>query len=393
MKKSFLVLFVVIPVVFLAVAVSNAAESLKIGLMVPLTGRAAAWGVGFKQGTELAIEEINKGGGIKVNGKTYLLKMIAEDSKFKEEATVAAANKLIFRDKVKFVIGPLCGGCNLIVGSVSTENKVIFFGNSYEPKAIGPDKPYFFRMVTTYAEKDPPLYSWIAKNYPNLKRLALLARNDSSGAVAVKVGKACAEKYGLNVVFEEKYAFGTKDYHPILTKLLAEKADLIDFCAGSHGDVGLIIKQARELGWKGTGFSSALLNHDVLIKVAGVDAVNGTMFAGAFFGEPWVSPETKQFAEAYVAKYGGTFAKIKSSAVYPYDAVHYLKKAILKVNSLDTTKIKDALEKMELDTIYGKARFGGGKRYGLGHQIIIPTPIVQIQKGKPAMIGMAAAVE
>ncbi len=365
------------------------AKDLKVGLLVPLSGPAAPWGVGFYNGMELAIDEINAQGGITVGGQPYLLKMIAEDSKFDADTSVAALNKLLFTDKVKFIVGPLGSSPNAACVEISKNYDVLHFNDSFMKEVIGPDYPNIFRIVTTHYERAKPTYEWIAEEKPEIKRLALLARDDADGRDKAQQSAEFAEALGMEVVYEDYYAYGTTDYYPFLTRMIADNPDILDTCASSAGDLGLIIKQARELGWDGVVFDTAAPDAATIRAVAGAEAAEGLIGVGGFMGEPWVTPMIEDWAEAYIAKYGGTYDDIKTSGTYTYDAMYFLKQAIEQTDSLDIPTLVQALETMELDTRYGPGHFGAAARYGIGHQIVHDTVIREFRDGKWHLVGWA----
>src|SRR5258705_10850754 len=257
-------------------APAGAAEkSLEIGVLGPLSGGAAAYGVGLVRAAEIRTDEINKAGGLKVGGDVYRIKLVTYDHKASAADAATAANKLIFQDKVKYIIGNAVGATCNAVQTVSEPQKVLFSFMCWGTKNLGPDKPYSFRSLLSQWEVAEPFYRWVKEKHPSIKRIAVISPNDTSGIDTNTAIMKYAKALGFEVVADEYYERGTKDFYPALTKILALKPDLLDVAAAPAGEAGLILKQARELGFKGAKGWTAGGNPVPMISVAGKEAAEG----------------------------------------------------------------------------------------------------------------------
>ena len=115
---------------------SFAQQVLKIGTFNPRTGPAAAWGLNNDRGVALCAEEWNEKGGVTVKGQKYKIELIHEDDKYRGEEAVKAVNKLIFTDKVKFIVSPIASICVMAAQPTTEANKVILIFNGYGPREI-----------------------------------------------------------------------------------------------------------------------------------------------------------------------------------------------------------------------------------------------------------------
>ena len=242
--------------VALAVGVAAAAQAqevLKIGGIGPLSGGGTAWGLAAQRGMEIAIEEINAAGGVKAEGKTYKLQLIMYDDQYTGQGGKAAAERLVNQDNVKFIIGPVGSPPALGVISVTNPAKVIALTDGYAPQILKNDTkdPYNFRIYPTNIEFGPPLIKWLKENAPEIKKVGLLAPND---AVGQSVAGALAEDYrkqGFEVVLD-LFERGIKEFTPLILRMMAQKVDAFEFDGNSPGDAGLMLKQIRQAGFKGT---------------------------------------------------------------------------------------------------------------------------------------------
>ena len=157
-----------------------AQEELKIGAIVTLSGAGAAWGQAMLYATELAADDVNAKGGLDVGGKKYKVKVVPYDDKYQAGEAVTAANRLVFEDKVKYVIGPVGSAGALAVTPIVDKNKVVMLTLGFTDKALGKDKPFNFRPNLTTMETSQPQIDWIVKS-KNIKKVGGLFPNDETG--------------------------------------------------------------------------------------------------------------------------------------------------------------------------------------------------------------------
>lgn len=378
-------------VFMLSPLVAGAAETLKIGVLGPLSGGAAPWGIALVRGAELRAEELNAGGGLKVGGQTYTLKLVSYDHKATAAEAATATNKLVFQDKVKFIIGNAVGATCDAAQAITEREKVLFTFVCWGTKNLGPAKPYSFRELLSQWEVAPPLYSWIGANHPKLKRLAIISPNDTSGWDTSTGVKNAAKSLGIEVVADEYYERGATDFYPLLTKILAKKPDLLDLAGSTPGEGGLILKQAFELGYRGAKVWTAGLDPARFIQVAGKEAAEGMWTALAMDLEgPHVAPTVNQFAKKYRAKYGEQASMI---AVANYAGLDVVTKAMQQANSVDPDKVLQAMVSGKFETVWGPLVIGGQEQYGINRQFLYPLVISEIRDGKTVDISKVAPKE
>lgn len=390
-KKSFKDILVMVAVLLFVIVwagpVSAAGtKTLLIGDINPLTGKGAYWGIGAMRASDLNAEKINKAGGIVVQGQRYKIKFIHEDDKYSGAAGVAAANKLIFTDKVKFLVGPLASASVMAFQPISEANKVVLICNTYAPPTLLKGKKYTFRAITPPTHLAPAFFEWLKKTYPHLKRAAHITPNDATGWGSAQGDNDAIVEVGMEVVANEYYERGTEDFTAMLTRTLAKKPDFLAMGGTAPGDAALIIKQARELGFKGMIQHSGMLDPADIGPIAGWENVEGVLSVAVSPVGPVVPQAMKDFFRDYKAKYGD----INTFAPHIYDMLSILVMAIEKADSLDTDKVAKAIENLgEFETIWGKAYFGGMKLYGNKHQVIKQCLFSQIKNRKLVAVGAA----
>ena len=390
-KRSFRGIVVMVAVLLLMVVWTGplsaaGTKTLLIGDINPLTGSGAFMGIGAQTANDLNAEKINKAGGIVVQGQKYKLKFIHEDDKYTGAAGVAAANKLIFTDKVKFIVGPLSSASVMAFQPITESNKVVLICDTFAPPKLLQGKKYTFRAITPPTHSAPAFFEWLKKTYPHLKKAAHIAPNDASGWGSAQGDNDAIVNLGMEVVANEYYERGTRDFTAILTRLLAKKPDFFAMAGAPTGDAALIIKQARELGFKGMIQHSGVLDPNVLGRVAGWENVEGLLTAAVGTIGPALPQAMKEFFKDYKAKYG----KINSASPHIYDMLSILVMGIKKADSLDPDDVVKALENLgEFETIWGKAYFGGMKLYGNNHQVMKQCLFSEIKNRELVVVGAA----
>jgi branched-chain amino acid transport system substrate-binding protein len=361
-------------------AVQAEDKTLAIGLLGPLSGGAASYGVELLRGAELRVEEINKAGGLKVGADAYRIKLVPYDHKAQAADTATATNKLIFQDKVKYIIGNAVGATCNAAQTITEPNKVMFSFVCWGTNNLAPEKPYSFRSMLSQWELAEPFYRWVKENHPKIKRVAAISPNDTSGKDTNTAVVKALKALGFEVAADEYYERGTKDFYPVLTKILAQKPDMLDVAAAPPGEAGLILKQAMELGFKGAKGWTAGINPFTIISVAGPEAAEGVWSpANINVKGDHVSAAVRKFGETYEKRYGEVPGAI---AVANYAAFDVFTQAMQKAGSVDTDKVLAVLTKEQFQTVWGPLALGGKETYGIDRQFLYPLVISEVRGGK-----------
>jgi len=356
-------------------------KELKIGIISTLSGSGVAWGLAVKRGAEMAIDEVNAAGGLKVGDDVYKITSIAYDDQFSGKGGVAAANRLVSEDKVKFIIGTNSAASVIAVQEVTEPNRVIVMSNGYGSKVLSPDKPYTFRVTPTTTEFAIPMTKWVAENHPEAKTVAILSPNDEAGWDIQQIVAKGYEDAGVKVVHTDYYERGTKDFFPLLTRALSARPDILDIDGSNTGEAGVLIRQARQLGFKGLIVKTGGPGVEEILDVAGAAACEGFIFYSPVSLD---DPAYKEFLDVYEAKYG-TRAADPLTPLF-YDGTKLLLSAISEAGTLDVDEVKKTLEGIkEFDGLFGKNIMTGEDVYGIAHQVDAPFYIGKVIDGKPTI--------
>jgi branched-chain amino acid transport system substrate-binding protein len=374
-----LAIAVAVPLLALSGLGAKAQEELKIGGIGPLSGGGTAWGLSLQRGIELAIDEVNKAGGLKVGGKTYTPKLVMYDDQYTATGGRTAAERLINVEGVKFIIGPIGSPPVLAAVPVANAAKVIMLSNGFAADILksAPDG-YNFRTMNSNIEFGPSMVKWLRERHPEIKKVALIVPNDAVGQAVLPTLGAAYKANGFEV-WSESYERGTKEFMPILTRMQTQGIDLLDLNSNAPGEVGLLIKQARQVGYRKMIWQVGGPSVDEAIAIAGPLA-NGFLSYDVF---DFNDPKAKAFVDAYKARWSGV---INAQAPGWYNSAKILFRALEEAGTVtDTDKVREALTKIEgYDTgIYGAVSWGGKADYGSARQLLNKFWITEVKGGKP----------
>lgn len=311
----------------------RAADVIKVGEYASLTGGNASFGQASHNGTALAIEELNASGG--VLGKQ--LELITEDDQSQPGQPATIVQKLIAQDKVVAILGEVASSKSLEAAPICQQNEIPMISPASTNPKVTETGDYIFRVCFI----DPFQGTVMAKFAlsKGWKKVALLTdvKQDYSVGLAEFFTKYFTE-HGGEIVKEQKYSSGDRDFRAQLTSLKASRPDAI-FIPGYYGEVALIGKQARLLGIKVPLLGGDGWIGDSLLKVGG-RSLDGSYVSTHFFKDD-PSPVVQNFVKKYSARYPGDMPD--DMAALGYDSAMILAEAIKRAGTTDGPALRDAI--------------------------------------------------
>lgn len=318
-----------------------------IGLIAPLTGPVAAYGDQVKNGAQVAVDQINKNGGIL--GEQVVLKL-ADDAGEPKQG-VSAANQIV-GEGIRFVVGPVTSGVAMPASDVLAENGILMV----TPTATTPDltKRGLATILRTCGRDDQQAEvaaAYVLKQFKD-KRIGILNDKGAYGKGLADSFKATLNAGGVTEVFNDSLTPGDKDLSALTTRLKAEKVDVLYF-GGYHPEAGLLVRQLHDIG-----ASIQIIGGDGLSNTEfwaiGTDAAAGTVFTNA--ADALKNDSSKAAVAALEA------AKIPAEAftLNAYAAVEVIKAGIEKAGSAeDAAAVATALKTGEpVKTAIGDVTYG-----------------------------------
>lgn len=353
---------------------AHADEDLRIGVIAALSGGGTAWGLGLQRGVQIALDEVNASGGLKIAGKTYKLGLVAYDDQYNAAQAKTAVDRLVQQDGVKFIMGPVGSPGALSSLAVTQPAKVLQFVDGYAPGILKNDfnAAYIFRVDNSNLEFSDRIVTWIKQTMPDVRKVGMIVPNDATGQAAVPTLTAAYKKQGFEV-WVDFYERGTKEFTPVLLRMMAQNVDLFDLNSAAPGDAGLMVKQVRQVGFKNKVLQAGGAGVDEIVAIAGP-------LANGFIKYDVVNeadPRTKPLVETYAKKFSGP---MNGMVPIYYNATQILLEAIRRADSLDTAKVRDEVEKLHgwNTPLYGPLRWSGKAAYGNDHQILLPFYMKQV---------------
>jgi branched-chain amino acid transport system substrate-binding protein len=304
-----------------------------VGEYASINGQNATFGRSSHNGTQLAIDEINAGGG--VLGKQ--IKLMSEDDNSKQEEATSAVQKLINHDKVVALLGEVASSRSRAGGQIAQQAKIPMISPASTNEEVTRIGDYIFRICFIDPFQGEAMANFAMKTL-HAKRAAILldTKQDYSLGLANSF-RETIRKNGGDIVSEQAYSSGDKDFRAALTSIRASNPEVI-FIPGYYSEVSLIVRQARELGITcpligGDGWDSSELTKGAEKEF------NGTYFSNHFSTE---DPDSavQNFIKKYKAKY-----QIDPDAMSAlgYDAANILADAMKRAGSTDSKKLRDAI--------------------------------------------------
>lgn len=332
----------------------------KLGVIAYMTGAGAAYGESIRQGLELARDEINAKGKVKIE-------LVFEDSKGEKNEAINAANKLIHKDNVLAILGPTLSSEMFAIGPMVNQEGVPIMGTSLTVEGITEIGDYVFRNSLPESAAIPQSIKKAKAKY-NLKKVAIMYSDNNDLAVSgFKTIQQTLKEEGIEVLDVETFSDKNTDFSAQLTKIATMNPDAI-MVAGLYQEAALILKKAREIGINVPVVGNNGFNSPQLIKSAGAAA------DGAVVASPWFpgkdDPKVKNFIAAYKAKYNKEPDQFAAQA---YDALQIMAIAIEKSGSTtDRNKLRDQLTAVkDYDGVTGKFAFDAKRNPAMDVNVLV----------------------
>jgi branched-chain amino acid transport system substrate-binding protein len=360
MRLQYLLLAIGAAIAASPVPVAIAADPIKIGYPMPLSGPASVYGVPIVKGAEMAVQEINASGGI-LGRKVELL---TRDSKASADEAVRLARELIIKDNVDFLSGTLTSAEAPAVSTIAKENKIVFVApTSKTVQLTSPANlhPYIFRLASN-TDIDGRTGASIIAAWKEVKRVATIAPDYAYGrdAVAAFVEYIKKARPDIEIVDQQWPKLGQSDFTPFITAQMAKKPDAV-FCDVFGGDFVTLAKQAAPLGYF-KAINNRLVDGGEVgttdaAKALGADYPYG-IWSDAYDPVIWPDnepPAHKAFIERLKKFTNEEYAS--GWAIMGYASIFALAEGAKKAGNTNSDKVAKAMLGLSFDTPIGKLTF------------------------------------
>ncbi|MBN9688098.1 MULTISPECIES: ABC transporter substrate-binding protein [unclassified Corallococcus] len=309
------------------------AGSILIGEVGSLTGSEATFGISARNGIDLALQEANASGGVR--GQKLVVRVY--DSQGRPEEGAQAATRLIAQDKVVALLGEAASSVSMAMADKAQAAKVPMITPTSTSPEVTKKGDYIFRVCFIDPFQGLVMAKFARENL-KLSKVAVLTDNKSAFSVGLAdVFNQKFKEFGGTIVGNESYSKGDTDFRAQLTSIKNMKPEAV-FVPGYYTDVGIIARQAREVGLRvpllgGDGWDS-----DKLYELG------GSALEGSYFSNHYSPDNPDPVVQNFLTKYRSAYGSVPDSvAVLAYDAARLLVDAMKRAPDTSGPALRDAI--------------------------------------------------
>jgi branched-chain amino acid transport system substrate-binding protein len=353
-----------------------AADTIKVGIVLPVTGSQAKFGEIEKQSFDMALEEINGSGG--VNGKK--LEFLIEDDTGRPEVGRSVVEKLITKDKVVMLGGGYSSSVTYAVAGVAQQNRIPFLVNTGSADKITEQGwDYIFRLNPPVSEYASGVETFLAE-VVKPKTAVILHENSLFGTKGAKSFNKSCDKLGIKVLMTEGYEHGGIDFKPVLVKVKELNPDLV-YMISYIMDASLLMRQARELKLTPKLFVGGAAGFTLPEFSQNAGPAANYVVSATLWHQVLPLPGAYDYFQKFKARYNKDTEYHGAEA---YSAAYVIADVLKRAKSFSPDDIKQALHETDLMTVFGPVKFTS---YGkMTNQNKLTTYVVQWQGGHLQLI-------
>jgi branched-chain amino acid transport system substrate-binding protein len=353
------------------------AQTVKVGAVVPLTGRYGAGGAQVRAGYEIAVEQINAAGGVTVGGRKMPLELILLDDESDATKTVARLETLGAQGVVAY-LGGFGSDLHAAAAGVAEKNRTPYLGVAF---ALNKVHQQGFRYLFSPFWKSPDIgqaTQGLLTLIPAAERpktVAIFQEKTDWGREMAAAWSEAAKTGGYQVVVNAEYAPGAKDFSDLILKAKAANADVV-FALPTPPDGMTMVKQMKELGYT-PKLSLFIRAPDAVIWSKNLGKDGDYMVLAAGWHHAMKGAGVKELNDAHEKKYGRPADPLSGPA---YACVEILAAAVARAGSLERDKVRDAIAATSMTSVIGPVKF---RADGTG---IVQQALLQWQNGKQELV-------
>lgn len=364
----------------------------KVGVITSLSGAMVYGGNVTRRGYDLWEQQVNKHGGIEVNGKKYKVKLVYADAQSNPQSAAAAVQRMITHEDVDFILGPYASSSTLGAAPITERYKVpMITGSAESPSIWTRHFDYTFGAIPAVDRTAGAIMAVLAKQHPDIKTVSIIGMNDPFSKSTAESLRDGAKKAGLKVLSYD-ITPPTADMTPLISKVQSLKPDVLAVGGEPNNHIA-VVKAMQSLGYQPKGLVMHYgINTPDFQKAVGKAA---NYVIGATVWDPTLPYKDDIFGtgEDYVklsqARYNviPDYTQAASSATGEAFAAALQKAGLTPpLSAEDKVKLKDALEKVKVDTFYGTIGFDHEGRWFHDNTALKPI-VTQMIDGKQVLVG------
>jgi len=357
--------------------VAVSAQTIKVGAVVPLTGRYGAGGAQVRAGYEIAVEQLNAAGGVTVGGKKMPIEFVLLDDESDATKTVSRLETLAAQGVVAY-LGGFGSDLHAAAASVAEKNRVPYLGVAF---ALNKIHQQGFRYLFSPFWKSPDIGQAtqgllaLIPGGERPKSVAIFQEKTDWGREMATAWTEAGKGAGYQVVLNGEYAPGAKDFSDVILRAKSAKADAV-FALPTPPDGMTMIKQMKELDYT-PKLALFIRAPDAVVWSKNLGKDGDYMVLAAGWHHAMKGTGVKELNDAHEKKYGRPADPITGPA---YACVQILAAAVTRAGSLDRDKVRDAIAATNMTTVIGPVKF---RPDGTG---IVQQALLQWINGKQELV-------
>ncbi len=350
--------------------------SIKVGAVIPLTGKYAGLGSQVKGGYELAVKDINDAGGVDIGGTKVPIELSILDDESDATKTVQQLETHASNGVVAY-LGGAGSDLHAAAAGIAEKNKIAYLGIAFALLKVHEQGfQYLFSPFPKSPDHAKATFDLLDSFSPKPTKIAIFAEKTDWGAEMVKYWQQEADTRGGYTITVSEYAPGTTDYSSLILPVKEAGAEVLLALPSSPDGIAMM-KQVKELGWNAkVYFLIRAPDPPTFGEALGTDSDGVCLLPGWNPGLPY--PGVKEMTERYTAMTGKPAVALTGPA---YACVEILADAISRAKSVDRDAIRDAIAAADIDTMVGHVTFAED-----GTWVNALDPVNQWQGGKQALV-------
>ncbi len=369
----------------------GATETINIGFLAPLSGAVQSWGLPGLNGCRIWEDCINSAGGIEIGGARYRIRIIEYDCRYEPDRAREGVMKLVQAHDVRLLM--TLGGDTLDpIKDYLTDRKVLT--STLLTSDLSPDAPYLIAPSELHPIINVTGVEWLARNRPDLMRVAMCSQNDALGLPSLATYRAAFAAARHQVVKEIRYDPDHADARDMVAAMLREDPDILCWCTSYTPMVHALTEAAHAAGFKGQILSCTLDSYARLIARTSPAFMEGTVFQFPDFDDPELTEKAfffnqpKAFFDAYNTRFPASWSAVSWEYAAILDIWHA---AVRRAGSVTPVSVLAAMKHSgEVTHAFGKARWWGEEVFGINNALVGDWPVVALSGGKARIVEFGA---
>lgn len=365
----------------------RAKDSVKIGVLAPLSGDAATWGRPGYEGCRIWADWVNADGGLRIGGQRWAVEIVAYDDQYDPARAVHGVKQLVLEHGVKIIL--MLGGDTVpVIADFLTRSRTL--ATTLLPSDLSPDIPYLIAPCEVH-----PIYvvtgiDWLAENRPELRTASLCAQKDAFGLPSLATYRAAFESAGINIVKEVLYTGAPDDPEAIVEAMLSANPDILCWDTAYEPFVHALTEAAYRQGFRGQIVSCTCDNYPALVERTSREFMEGFIFHFPDFDDPALEQLDIDFPRPgeFYAEFNRRFPGEWSAVSWAYYAILEMwRNAVEQIQTVEPAVVLSAMKMGGSSrNVFGEAQWWGRELFGVDNALVGSWPVVRISDGKARIV-------